>query len=113
MVEKPSLTEVQQSFKDAYEDLSAAYWAASTVDAKDRIYAAEETVENTLDSLNAKELETRDEVFKQVAADIKPGLDRLDSLKADIDKIIHAVNVAANLVRSLGKALDLAARYFA
>jgi len=112
MADKPSLTELRQSFKDSYEDLSTAYWAASTIEAKDRIYGAEEIVENTLDALNAQDLEARDEVFKAVSAQLQPGLKKLDALKADIDKVIHAVNVAANVVRSLGKALDLAARYF-
>ena len=108
----PSLEDLRDAFETLYDDLSAAYWSASTIEVKDRIYGTEELVADILDMFYLADLDKRTDVYKRVAADIQPSLVKLDELRKDIDSIIHAVTVAAKVADSIAKALGLAAKYF-
>jgi hypothetical protein len=108
----PTQQDVQAAFQDLYDNLSQAYWSASTIDAKDRIYGIEEIVFDVLTDLEKNDLETDDDAYKQVKADVSPVLDKLAALKKDIDNVIQAVKVATQVAGFLDKAIKLASKYF-
>ena len=108
----PPLQDVRDAFQDLYDNLRDAYWAASDIATKDRIYGTEEIVFDTLADLDREYLEQNSAVYKEVKGKIAPVLDKLDQLKADIDKIIRAVDVATQVAGALDKAIALASKYF-
>ena len=109
----PSNPEVQAAVQALYDSLSQAYWSASTIDAKDRIYGTEEVLLDTLTNLAREDIEDRTETFEAALENVKPVLARLDQLRADLDKIIHAVKVAAQVADAIDQAVKQLTKYFA
>jgi hypothetical protein len=108
----PARQEVQKAFQELYDNLTQAYWSASTIEAKDRIYGIEEVVFDVLTELTREELDDRTEVFQEVADKVEPVLTKLDGLKQDIDQLIHAVKVASQVAGAIDQVVKLATRFF-
>jgi DUF1680 family protein len=105
--------DVQAAFQSLYDGLTQAYWSASTIEAKDRIYGVEEIVFDILTDLEKNDLESDYDAFKTVKANVAPVLKKLDALKKEIDDVIQAVKVATEVAGYLDQAIKLAAKYFA
>jgi len=108
----PTREQVRDAFQALYDGLGQAYWAATTIESKDRIYGIEEIVYEAVIELNKEDIESNDELYKQVKDQVKSVIDKIDKLKDDIDTIIHAINIAADVAAGIDKAVQLAAKYF-
>lgn len=103
---------VYDAFEYLYNQLSAGYWAATTIEAKDRIRGLSDAIFEILTALNRSDIETRDADFKELTETVKRIAPRLEKLEKEIDQIIHAVKIAENVAQAVDKAIDLAAKYF-
>jgi DNA repair exonuclease SbcCD ATPase subunit len=108
----PTRQELQNAFQQLYDGLTQAYWSASTIEAKDRIYGVEEVVFDVLTDLAREDLDSRTQVYEDVAINVKSALTKLDRLKEDIDQLIHAVKVASEVAGVIDKAVKLATKFF-
>jgi len=109
---QPSQQEIHDAFGFLYQQLSNAYWVASTIEDKDRIHGISDSVFDILTQLNREDIQSRTDDFKALAKSVADAGTRLDSLKADIDQIIHVVKVASDVTAAIDKALGMAAKYF-
>ena len=108
----PSREETRLAMQSLYDNLTEAYWAASTIEAKDRIYGAEEVVFDILTQLEREDLEADTAAFKAAAGRVEAVLGKVDQLKRDIDKLVHAMKVAVKVTAALDKGVQLATKYF-
>ena len=108
----PNLADVREALQEAYDSLSDAYWASSTLEAKDRIYGVEEVVFDALSELDREEIETNTKAYKEVAAALEPILDQLEKLRDDLESLVHAVKVVTQVTSTIDRALKLATKYF-
>ncbi len=112
----PTTSTSQQQLRGAYEaldeQLGKAYWAASTVETKDRIYGIEEIVYDLLMRLYREQLDSNSPAYIQARQQVQTANEKLDELKQDIDSMIHAFNVAADVAAAIDKAVSLGTKYF-
>jgi hypothetical protein len=107
-----SLNEMHDAYQGLYDALTSAYWAASTIEDKDRIQGMTETVYDIVSALNVDILEANTPAFLAVKSQISDGNTRLDKLKQQIDQMVHAVKIATQVAAGVDKAISLAAKYF-
>lgn len=110
------MTVTQQQLHDAYSDLydklNDAYWAASTIDSKDRIHGIAEMIYDILSDLNAEDIKSRNEQFLHVTDQINAINSKLKGLQDEIASIIHNVQVANQVVGAATKAISFATTFF-
>jgi hypothetical protein len=107
-----SRQDVCDAFQGLFDQLNDGYWAATTIEDKDRIKGTADAVFEILTQLNQEDIESRDSDFKALTGTVKGIIPRLDKLKNDIDKIIHAVKIAGTVAQALDTAINLAVKYF-
>jgi hypothetical protein len=108
----PSQQEVHDAYEALYERLSDAYWAASTIQDKDRIRGLEDALYDILTDLNAANLRSRTADYQTCKGLVEATNARLSTLKEDLDKVIHAVKIATQVAGALDKALAIAVKFF-
>lgn len=108
----PSREETLEAMQSLYDSLTEAYWAASTIEAKDRIYGAEEVVFDILTDLEREDLEADTAAFKAAAGKVEAVMGKVEQLRQDIDKLVHAMKVAIKVTAALDKGVQLASKYF-
>ena len=109
---KISRQDICDSFQELYNRLTEGYWAATTIEDKDRIRGLADAISDILTELNKEDIESRDNDFRALTATVQEIIPRLDKLKDQIDQIIHAVKIANNVAKAIDKALELAGKYF-
>ena len=107
-----SQQDVHDAFEELYYALNDAYWAASTIQDKDRIRGIQDVVFQILTGLNQADIASRSADFKALAGTFVSVQAKLDALQKDVDQIIHATQVAAKVVSGITKALALATKFF-
>jgi hypothetical protein len=107
------LDKVHEVYQTLYNNLTTAYWAANTIQDKDRIHGVMDLVFETLSALNLDVLEANSAAFKLLSTKVKATNDQLTALKATIDKLIAAVTVATQVATAIDQTLALAAKFFA
>ncbi|GDY19777.1 hypothetical protein LBMAG56_11220 [Verrucomicrobiota bacterium] len=108
----PSRQETLDAMQNLYDTLTDAYWAASTIEAKDRIYGAEEVVFDIVTELQREDLEANTAAFKAAGEKVAAAMGKVEQLKQDIDKLVHAMKVAVKVAAALDKGVQLASKYF-
>jgi hypothetical protein len=109
---EPSQQEVHDAFGVLYQELTNAYWVASTIEVKDRIRGIADSVFDILTQLNQAEIQSRTADFAALSKNVAAVSARLDSLKEDLDQIIHVVAVATSVSTAIDKALTVASTFF-
>ncbi|MBE7443995.1 MAG: hypothetical protein HS132_01515 [Planctomycetia bacterium] len=104
--------EVRDIFGALYKDLDDAYWSATTIVDKDRISGIQGAVFDILTELNKAHIKSNTEKFKELISTVNNVNKRLDMLKKDIDKIIHKIDVATRVAKTVDKVLTQAVKYF-
>jgi hypothetical protein len=107
-----SLEEVHDSYQNAYIFLTSAYWAASTIENKDRIHGVMDVVFDLLTDLNRETLVADSDDFTALASELQSANAELTSLKNQIAQLIAAVKVATEVASAIDLAIALAAKYF-
>lgn len=102
------ITSLQQVFYALYNRLTDAYWAASTVEAKDQIQGAKDLVDQILDMVDRSDLEADNAALGNLTQLLKLSIKDLGDLQNELDRIVHNVAVATTAVDAIGKALSVA-----
>ena len=92
---------------ECYNALNDAYWAASTIDAKDIILGCMRHVSDLRDIMLLQDLTKRNTAFKEAEEQIAVGNKRLEKLKEDIDNLINKIDAITKVVTTIGKILSL------
>lgn len=110
------MTAEQQNLSDAYSvllgDLNQAYWAADSLDEKDRLYAIIEVVTNLRTQLVAADFATRNAAYDALKAQVGSVNNELKTLQSQIKELINRISTAAAIVSDIAQVLSVAARVF-
>ena len=109
----PTQDQVRDALQALYDQLGQAYWAASDINTKDRIYGIREVIYPVLIQLEQQQLDANNALYGQVKTQMQTVIARVNQLKSNIDSIIHAVNIATDVAAAADKAISLAGKYFA
>ena len=104
--------EVHDAFEELYYALKDAYWAASTIQDKDRIRGIQDVVFEIITALNQTDIASRTEAFKELTDSFATAQKKLKALQNDVDKIIHATEIATKVMQGITKALAMAGKFF-
>jgi hypothetical protein len=104
--------EVHDAYQALYETLNDAYWAASTIEAKDRLHGLAESVFDIVTDLNRAEIKKRTAEYQATAKQVTAVSDKLATLKTDIRQLIHRVEVAGQVANAIDQAIRLASKFF-
>jgi len=99
--------EVLDALIELHEALDEAYWVASDVATKDRIYGIGRAVYVEQTRLSRLAIAERGKRYKAVNVDIKRVGERLKKLQDDIDDMIQAIDTVGQVVSAVGKVLSL------
>lgn len=108
----PTQQDVHDVFGELYQSLTDAYWVASTIVDKDRIRGVADLVFEILTALNQADIRSRSQDYADLKDSVTVVTNKLTALRADIDSIIHNVNVATAVTNGIAKALGTAASFF-
>ena len=107
----PTQEQVRNAFQELYNQLRQAYWAASTIEAKDQIYGVKEVVYDILLELQKEKIESDTPRYKEIKGQIEAATKKIDALRKEIDTIVHAVKIAGAVAKGIDKAIELARKF--
>ena len=110
MISSDDIEVLQKALSDVYAKLNSAYWAASTIDAKDQIHGAIDVVNGILDQLDKEGLEADNAAIKQLTEELGVVNKDLGDLRAQLDQIVHNVKIATEVVGAIDKAITVAGK---
>jgi len=99
--------EVAQALTVLFEALDEAYWVASDLASKDRIYGISRAVYAELTRLNRLAIAERGKKYRAIDVGITSAIEKLKKLQDEIDRLIHAIDTAAQVVSAIGTVLKL------
>ncbi len=106
--------DLQDAYQKLYGLLSyEAYWAASTVEGKDRIHGLAEAVFDILTQLNKAEIMDRAREFQALSEQGRVVNLKLEATKAQIQEIVHKIGLAAEIAAAADTVIKLGAKFFA
>ncbi len=106
---KDLIPKLLAAFQELYDELNRAFWVATTIETKDRLHGLAEAVFKIITDINRGDFGSRTKEFRKFLESTAPVKKRLEMLRDDVDKIIHSVAVAAQLLKSVTKVLNLIA----
>jgi uncharacterized protein YaaN involved in tellurite resistance len=110
---EPAQQDVQNAFQQLYDSLSNAYWAASSIEDKDRIRGCADVIFQILSQLAVDDIKSRSADFEQLKNSIQSITGKLQHLQSEIDGIIHNIEIASSVAGGITKALNLASKFVA
>ncbi len=113
MPSRDDIEALQKTFGDLYSSLNSAYWAASTIEAKDQIHGAIDVVNEVLDQLDKAGLEADNDAIKQLTDSLGAANNDLADLQDQLDQIVHNVKVASQVVAAISQAISIGGRVIA
>lgn len=110
MVSKDDLKALQKAFDKLYTSLNDAYWAASTMEAKDQIHGAKDLVSQVLDQLVHAHLQSNNAAMEGLTESLNSSIKDLKDLQGQVDQIVHSVSVADSALQAIDDALTVAGK---
>lgn len=105
-------SEVYNAFSHLYDSLNDAYWAASTIEAKDRIAGVRDQVYEVTMDLVGQDIKSRTADFEAVSARVSDVNTRLKALSIDIGSLVARVSAVNAVVTDITQVLKLAKAFF-
>jgi peptidoglycan hydrolase CwlO-like protein len=106
-----SLT-LNEVFAELLDDLNRAYWAASTLAAKDQIKGVLEIVADAITTIDATDLSTKNAAYAALGTEVVSVNKQLQKLQAEIDGLISDIKTATAVVSDITQAVSVAAKMF-
>jgi hypothetical protein len=107
----PTQQDVQNAFQQLYDNLTSAYWAASTIEDKDRIRGCADVIFQILSQLTVDDIKSRSAEFQELKNSVQSVTKKLEQLQTEIDGIIHNIQIASSVTTGITKAVGVAARF--
>lgn len=101
----------RNSLQAVYDALRQAYWAASTIEAKDAITDLAQSVFDVMTILNREALDADAADYKVLKATIVAMNAKLQLVRSQTNNWIRAVSVASQLTETMDEAIGLAAKF--
>jgi ribonuclease D len=95
------------AFQAVYDSLGRAYWDASTIDAKDLIQGARESIYEIITELDEAQLEANTAALLALQPKIEATNAALQKIKAAINEITKNIGTAATVISAIGKVAAL------
>lgn len=111
--QRPSATVMRDAFQALYESLRDAYWAAPTMETKDRISGIMDVVFDIVSGLNRQIVAENTKALRALKGQISHALKHIKQLKDEIDRAIQAVRVATLVAKNIQTVTELAAGFLA
>ena len=110
MISQADIESLQSSFYALYQKLNDAYWAASTIEAKDQIHGAMDAVNEVLDILDRADLESDNAAVQSLTASLETSTNDLEDLQKQLDQIVHKVSLVNDVLGRIDTALKVAGK---
>ena len=107
---QPTVQDLNDAYSELLNDLNDAYWAASSMDAKDQLYGFIEAITILVAQLNSGDLESRDPAYAALAAQVASANKQLGALQKQISSLINRINTVAKIVADVDKVVAIAAK---
>jgi hypothetical protein len=104
------LQDLNDAYSDLLDHLNDAYWAASSLEAKDQLYGAIEATSDLVTQLEAADLTSRDSKYLTLVANVTNVNKQLETLQGKINSLISRINTSAAIVSDVAKVLALAGK---
>lgn len=101
--------DVRAAYQELYDLLDKAYWAATTIEAKDKIKGVSEVIHDILEELNKGALAKSTSKFAEVKDSVDQVNEKLGTIKDQIDDMIHMVRMANQIAEAIDTAIKVAA----
>ena len=105
------LDTTKAAYQALFDALGEAYWAASTVQAKDQIQGVRDAVHQVLTAIIQAQLEEDTTQLESLTGLITATDDALEKLQADIDGIVHKITVVTQVEAAITGVLQLAGKF--
>ena len=106
-----SLT-LNEAYSELHDDLNSAYWAASTLAAKDQIKGVLEIVADVITTIDATDLSTRNAAYASLGTEVASVNKQLKTLQKQINGLISDIKTATAVVSGITQAISIAAKMF-
>ena len=103
-------TRVHAAFQELYAALNDAYWAADSMQKKDRIKGVADSVFAVLTELNRGSIQARTQQYKELKTEVNESLKHIKQLQKEIDELIHAVKKATKIAKAIDQTVEIAAK---
>lgn len=90
---------------EAYDALDKAYWAASTLTDKDRIYGLSTVILDEYNNMAREGLAENAGKYRGASDALRAAKTKVAKLRDDINDMVHAIAIATQVVKVLGKVL--------
>ncbi len=95
------------TYQAAYDALGRAYWDASDMQSKDRIYGAQQAIGDIVTAFDEQQLATNTELFTQLTPKIKAINTALKEIQQQITTITKNIDTAATVISAINKVVSL------
>lgn len=109
---KPTSQELHAEYQELYNLVRQSFWEAKTIEDKDKLLKLKEQISDILTELNRAGLKSRTPEFAALNRSTNTINANLDTLKKEIDTIVHDVKLASQIVSKIDKVMGLAAKFF-
>jgi hypothetical protein len=106
VLQNPTTVDAYQAL---YEGLGRAYWDASTIDAKDLIQGARESIYDIITALDEALLAANTTALLALQPKIEDTNAALEKIKGSIDQITKNINTAATVISTISKVMAITA----
>lgn len=113
MARSDDLLQLNTTFGDLYTQLKNAYWAASTIEAKDQISGALDVTRDVIDTLNQLQLDDDNADLTSLKGALGTATKDLADLQRKVDGIVHNVAIATTAIDGITTALTIAGKVIA
>ena len=110
MARADDLRTLNTTFGDLYDQLKAAYWAASTIEAKDEISGTLDVTRDVIDTLNQIALDDDNADLTSLKQSLTTATNDLGDLQGKVNKIVHNVQIATTALNAITTALTIASK---
>ena len=97
------------AYQALYDTLGRAYWDASTIDAKDLIQGARESIYDIITELDEAQLDANTTALLALQPKIEDTNKALNKIKDSINEITKNINTATTVISAISKIVALTA----
>lgn len=104
------IAKMRTPLQELYDLLDEAYWAATSIEAKDRFRGISEVISDILTDFNRADISARTKEYLALKKEIVNVNKKLKKLKKEIDDLIKKVKLAGKVAKAIDKVINIAAK---
>ena len=104
--------DLDQAYTDLLDALNDGFWAASTIEAKDKIKGVMDAVTDAIQDLDSADLTARNQQFTVLGTQLKTVNTQLQALQTQISNLVSRINTATSIISGITKVVTLVGQIF-